>query len=80
MPPLCSGQVTVNRGYSCGEYASLSNGLYDKATGQRKDQFSDLQVSANASAMEQFWCVAKSDENHTNRATFSTSISLGFAP
>lgn len=45
--------VTLNRGYSCGP--NLAAELTDSISGQRLDQFSDIQASANATAMEEFW-------------------------
>ena len=48
--------VVVGRPYS---YAANidDNGLFDVTTGQRKSEFSDTQLSANSTAMEEFWYV-----------------------
>ena len=45
--------VQIGRGYKCG--ANTKPYLFDEATGQRKDAFSDTQASSNSTAMEEFW-------------------------
>ena len=46
--------VTLNRPYPCGQNIESSD-LFDSKTGQRKDEFSDTQLSVNATAMEEFY-------------------------
>mmetsp|Transcript_7127 Transcript_7127/g.10213 ORF Transcript_7127/g.10213 Transcript_7127/m.10213 type:complete len:673 (-) Transcript_7127:143-2161(-) len=46
--------VTVNRPYPCGSNIDDSP-LFDSSTKQRKEQFSDRQLSTNSTAMEEFW-------------------------
>jgi len=50
----------------CGEYDRTANPLYSPETGQRRDEFSDIQASANASAMEQFWYTTNPDFGGTD--------------
>ena len=57
--------VHVGRGYGCGKVNSKGDEMFDQETGQRLDQFSDTQASANATAMEHFWYTLNS---HTHAA------------
>ena len=45
--------VVIGRPYQCS--ANSDNDLFDPVTGHRKDEFSDTQLSANSTAMEEFW-------------------------
>eukprot|EP00931_Biecheleriopsis_adriatica_P080862 TRINITY_DN54202_c0_g1_i1.p1 TRINITY_DN54202_c0_g1~~TRINITY_DN54202_c0_g1_i1.p1 ORF type:complete len:231 (+),score=20.42 TRINITY_DN54202_c0_g1_i1:57-695(+) len=48
--------VTIGRPHPCSQ--NLDPQMFDMTTGQRGDDFSDTQASANATAMEEFWYVA----------------------
>eukprot|EP00937_MAST-01D_sp_MAST-1D-sp2_P004557 g4557.t1 len=55
--------VDIGRPFPCGANIATSP-LFDADTGQRAERFSDVQLSANSTAMEEFWYAAN---GHTHR-------------